>query len=131
MTLPTVRYFLLCDEIVVDPGDPRRVSIMGLLSAIRPSKDPKYPYLKAQLSVFLQLVECRGDADGQIRFVHADSEEVVFESQVRRLTFRHDPLEVYGVRFRFRDCLFPEPGLYSVQFWYNDESLAQQPLLLK
>lgn len=131
MTSPSVRYFLLCDDLIVGPDDPLRVSIIGLMSTLRPAKEPKYPYLKPQICVFIELVECRGDADGQLRFVHADTEEVAFESKIRRLSFRRDPLELYGVRFRFRDCIFPQPGLYFAQFWYYFQILAQQPLLLK
>jgi len=28
-------------------------------------------------------------------------------------------------------CLFQEPGLYWVQFWYNEQMIAQEPLVLR
>ena len=26
---------------------------------------------------------------------------------------------------------FPEPGLYIIEFWYNDRGIARQPLLVE
>jgi hypothetical protein len=45
----------------------------------------------------------------------------VFETPKRTISFGEDPLELVGAPFRIRDCLFPHEGLYSVQFWYNDQ----------
>jgi hypothetical protein len=81
--------------------------------------------------VFLQLAECRGNAEGRIEIQHADSGQVVFHTRTRTLELGSDPLEVIGAVFRIRGCLFREPGLYWVQFWYNDQMIAQQPLLLR
>lgn len=81
--------------------------------------------------MFLQLTECRGPADGRIEIHHADSAQFVFRTRSRTIPFGSDPLEVFGATFRIRNCLFQVPGLYWVQFWYNEEMLAQQPLLLR
>jgi hypothetical protein len=87
--------------------------------------------LYREICVFLQLTECRGPADGRIEIHHADSGKVVFRTRTRTIPFGNDPLEVVAVTFRVRNCLFPEPGLYAVQFWYNEQMFAQQPLLLR
>lgn len=47
------------------------------------------------------------------------------------VTFGADPLEVIGVPFRIRDCSFPYPGMYSIQFWYNGEKVEERPLRLR
>lgn len=128
---PTVRYIILCENVQADPRHPRRVTLVGLISAIRSLEQPPYPLLYPEICVFLQLTECRGLAQGRVELQHADSGEVVFRSRTRSVPFGSDPLEVIGVTFRIRNCLFQQPGLYWVQFWYNEQLLAQQPLLLR
>jgi hypothetical protein len=128
---PTVRYLILCEDVQTDSDNPRRVTLVGLISAIRSLEQPPFPLLYREIGVFLQLTECRGPADGRIEIHHADSGQVVFRTRTRTIPFASDPLEVVGVTFRIRNCLFQEPGLYWVQFWYNEQMLAQQSLLLR
>ena len=70
-------------------------------------------------------------AEGRIEIHHADSGQVLFRTQTRTIPFSSDSLDVVGVTFRVRNCLFQEPGLCWVQFWYNENMIAQQPLLLR
>jgi hypothetical protein len=128
---PTVRYLIVCEDVQTDANNPRRVTLVGLISAIRSLEQPAFPLLFREICVFLQLTECRGPADGRIEIRHADSDQVVFRTRTRTIPFGSDPLEVVGVTFRIRNCLFQEPGLYWVQFWYNEEIIGQQPLLLR
>jgi hypothetical protein len=128
---PTVRYLIVCEDVQTDPDNPRRVTLVGLISAIRSIDHPAFPFLYREICVFLLLTECRGSAEGRIEIQHADTSQVVFRSRTRTIPFGDDPLEVLGVTFRIRNCLFPEPGLYWIQFWYNEQVLAQQPLVLR
>lgn len=128
---PTVRYLIVCDDVSSDPDNPRRITLIGLISAIRSLEQPTFPLLHRELCVFLQLTECRGTAEARVEIRHADSDQLVFRSQTRTIPFGNDPLEVVGATFRLRNCLFPEPGLYWVQFWYNEQVIAQQPLILR
>jgi hypothetical protein len=129
--LPTVRYLIVCEDVQTDPDNPRRVTLVGLISAIRSVEQPPYPLRYRELCVFLQLTECRGSADGRIEIQHADTGQVVFRTRTRTIPFGNDPLEVVGATFRIRNCRFREPGLYWVQFWYNEQMIAQQALLLR
>lgn len=115
----------------MDPAAPRRVTLVGLISSIRSLEQPPFPLLYREFCVFLQLTECRGPADGRIEVRHDDSDQVVFRTATRAIPLGNDPLQVYGAAFRIGNCLFPVAGLYSVQFWYNDEVIAQQPVLLR
>jgi hypothetical protein len=128
---PVVRYLIVCEDVQTDPGNPRRVTVVGLISAIRSLEQPPFPILYRELCVFLQLTGCRGAAEGRVEVQHADSGQVVFRTRARTIPFGSDPLEVVGVVFRIRNCLFQESGLYWVQFWYNEQMIAQQPLLLR
>jgi hypothetical protein len=128
---PVVRYLILCEDVQTDPENPRRVTLSGLISAIRSLEQPSFPLLYRELCVFLQVTGCRGSGDGRIEIQHADSGQIVFRTRTRTIPFGSDPLEIVGVTFRLRDCLFREAGLYAVQFWYNERMIAQQALLLR
>jgi hypothetical protein len=128
---PTVRYLIVCEDVQTDPENPRRITLVGLISAIRSVEQPPFPLLYREICVFLHLTECRGSAEGRIEIQHADSGQVVFRTRTRTIPLGSDPLEVVGVTFRLRNCLFQEAGLYWVQFWYNEQMIAQQPLLLR
>lgn len=128
---PTVRYLIVCEDIQTDPIYPLRVSLLGLLNSIRSIDEPAFPLLYAELCVFVQLTECRGVGTGRIDIVHADTNTVVFRTKTHSLPLSNDPLDVRGLSFRIRNCLFSSAGLYWIQFWYNNETIAQQPLLLR
>ena len=47
------------------------------------------------------------------------------------LRFGHDPLQLHPILFRIRDCPFAFPGIYAIEFWYNDEKVEERPLSLR
>jgi hypothetical protein len=128
---PTVRYLILCEDVQTDATNSPRVTLVGLISALRSIEQPPFPLLFPEICVFLQMTECRGSAEGRIEIHYADSNAVVFRTRTRTIQFSSDPLEVVGATFRIRNCFFQAPGLYWVQFWYNELMIAQQPLVLK
>jgi hypothetical protein len=128
---PVVRYMLLCDDWMLDPLNSRRVTIIGLISNIHGLGQPPYPLLYKELCVFLTLTEGRGQGEGQIVCVFEDTGQKIFETAKRPIQFGADPLEVIGVPFRVRDCSFPFPGLFSVQFWYDGVRIEERPLRLR
>jgi hypothetical protein len=130
---PVLRYLIACEDIQTDPGSPRQVTLVNLVSAIRSVEQPPFPLRYRELCVFVQLTECRGSGEVAIRIVHADSGRVAYPGPDHpwRAALPNDPLEVVGLRFRIRNIEFPEPGLYWIEFWYNGEKLAEQPLVLR
>jgi len=128
---PIVRYMILCEDWEADPASPRKVNILGLLSNIVSYEDPPYPLLYRQFSVFLALTGCRGSGRGQILAVFEETGQVIFKTSLREIQLGSDPLDVVGVAFRIRDCLFPNAGMYSIQFWYNGELVDERPMRLR
>ena len=129
--LPVVRNMYLCEEVEIDEANSLRISIIGLLGNLRSLNEPPFPIVQEQICVYLQITSCRGPAQGRIEIRNADTDELVFVTQSHTMQFRNDPLEIQGVKFRIRGCLFQEPGLYWVQFWYNETMLAQQSFVWK
>lgn len=128
---PLVRYMILCEDWRVDPSNPRRIDILGLLTNLTSIDESEFPLLCPELCVFLALTEARGTGSAQIMCVFEETGQYVFGTPKHSVTFGDDPLEVIGVPFRIRDCVFPQQGLYSVQFWYNDQVVEERPLRLR
>jgi hypothetical protein len=63
--------------------------------------------------------------------VQADTDLAILETPSRDIVFGNDPLHVLGLPVRIKDCVFPEPGLYWIQVWYEGRLIAEQDLLLK
>ena len=82
---PTVRYRIVCEDVQRDPDNLRRVTLVGLISAIRSLEQPAFPLLYREICIFVQMTECRGHADGRIEIHHADSAQVVFRTRTRTM----------------------------------------------
>jgi hypothetical protein len=119
---------VLCDEVLHDPQSDK-AHLMGVFNAIRPQNNPAFPHRHPEFSVFLQLTDADGEALGQIVAREASSGQAIFASRPHRIEFL-DRLQVKWVHFRLRDCPFPKPGLYWVQFACNGQILSDQPLSL-
>ncbi len=127
---PVVRYLIVCEDVLLEPTNSGKgVTLVGLISAIRALSG--FPVRYSELCVFVQLTECRGTGRIRIEIVEADTDRVVFRTRIRSVTFGNDPLDIVGIPFRIRNCEFPAAGLYWVQFWYNEEPIDQQPILLR
>jgi len=132
MTLkPIVRHMLLCDDWHVDPLNGRRVTIVGLVSAIRAIDDPPFPIVCREMCVFLALTAGRGRGEGKNARVFAADGQLVFETRSRPISFGPDPLEIVAAPFRIRNMTFNRPGMHSVQFWYDGEMVEERPLRLR
>lgn len=69
---------------------------------------------------------------GEDRFANEETGEEVFSSPQIPISFAgKDPAGQYGVTFRFSDCRFPAPGVYVIQFWFNDTLVQEQPLVVR
>src|SRR5690242_5168770 len=123
---PVVRYMLLCDDWRIDAANNRRITIIGLISNIHALDDPPFPLLHREMCVFLALTNGHGQGEGNIVCVFESSGNEIFATSSRPIAFGPDPLEVLGVVFRVRDISFPQAGLYSVQFWYEDQLVEER-----
>jgi hypothetical protein len=122
---------ILCEDWGFDPSVPRRINVYGLLSNIKALDEPAYPLVYRELCVLLLLTEVRGSGLAQILCVLQETGQPIFATRRQAIAFPNDPLKVVTLPFRIRDCRFPRPGLYSVQFWYNRRVVDERPLLLR
>ena len=128
MLQPVVRSMILCEDVVPGPEGTGNVHLMNVFSAIRPRLG--FPYRLPELCVFLQLSDAIGQAPGRIVGCQADTDRLVFASPEHLIRF-HNRLQVKWALFRLKDCPFPTPGLYWIEFHCNGRWVADQSVLLQ
>jgi hypothetical protein len=123
--LPIVRYLIACEDI---PAHTQRISLINLFGTIRSRSQPPFPFRYPNFYVYTQLTECRGVGEVRLEIEETDTQTIIYQTASRRHNFGNDPLMVFDVSFRIRDCVFPAAGLYWVQLCYNDIVIFQEPL---
>ena len=129
--LPVVRYFLLSEDISTNPVDPKKVTVIDLLTTIRSKDDPAYPVLIPEICCTVWLTDGRRSGEAQIVCVEDETAEKLFASRRHVVQLSEDPLEVSIVAIRIGDCCFPNPGLFTFEFYWNGQKLAECPLRMR
>jgi hypothetical protein len=62
---PVVRYLIVCEDVLRDPRNPNRLTLVNLISTIQSLSDPPFPCRYPELCVYVQLTDCR--VAGQVR----------------------------------------------------------------
>jgi hypothetical protein len=126
-----IRHILIADDVRRNTNDPSKLDVFGFSDSLRLSSDVVFPYCHPRLAVLVSIAGGRGSARVRVAVVHADSDELAFRTVEQAFPLGDDPLAVRLLIFRIRDMIFPQPGLYWVQFWYNDKVIGQHPFNVK
>jgi uncharacterized protein DUF6941 len=121
---PVVRYMIVCDDVVTGSEAPTKPVIVGLTTAIHANQ---YPFRLTNLCVFLVLTGGRGQGNAKLRLIEDGVERILVEFS-HPVTFPADPLAISGIPWRLVDLEFAKPGVYRIEFHYNDQCLAHQLL---
>ena len=128
---PIVRYFLLAKDFFYDQDDSNGISVLHLLDSIRSVDEPPFPILFPKLCCVVGLAGGRGTGTAQMICLEEESGLPIFGSQPHTIAFSTDPLALTVASFRILDCRFPRPGVYSVEFFWNDAPFATYPLRVR
>ncbi len=128
---PLVRDFVLCEDMIIDPANPTKITLVNLIYAIQSTEEPPYPVSREQLCVYAALTGGHGSGRIEIEVISAETLDVLRYAEIATLDFGNDPLRLYGVPVRLRNCIFPEPGWYSVHLLFEGTSIAEKQLLLR
>jgi hypothetical protein len=128
---PVPRCIVVCEEVVPDAENPRQLTLVRVVNYVNPVAGAGYPVVRPELSVFVVLTECRGVGRLRIEIRNADTDAVTLRTPDQPSRAPNNPLGIYGVTFRLRNCVFPEPGLHRVQLLYDDVVLTETPILLR
>jgi hypothetical protein len=125
---PVVRTLIACEEIRPDVVNPRQLSLLRVVSTIRATA---YPALRPQFAAFAVLTGGRGAGELRLEIRQADTDVALYASTRQRISFPADPLALCGLSYRVRNLVFPAPGLYWVQLYFENSMIADLPVVLK
>ncbi len=124
MRQPVVKAFVICDEVIDSPTGPGPKDLYGAGLALLES-DGLFPWTRT-FWVYLELAGQNSAGSVQLALMRADSG--------RRFFFRslgvdfEDPLHSAVITIRLYECLFPAPGVYFLELWYDNQWQLDQRL---
>ncbi len=105
---------VICDQIIEDKFTHKK-SLIGIFNQIATSQ---FPCRHPQISVFVALTEGRGTYAARLKITHDDSGDVVGEVNGHiQFPDIHAAVEI---NFNLVGLVFPQPGLYSIEFYCDD-----------
>jgi hypothetical protein len=108
---------VICDQIIEDKLTGKK-SLIGIFNQIGAQS---FPCRHPQVCVFVSLTDGRGQCVARLRIIHDESNHVVAEVN-GQIQFP-DVHTVVELNFNLVGLTFPEPGVYSIEF-YCDDSLV-------
>jgi hypothetical protein len=117
---PTGLAIVICDQIIEDKLTGKK-SLIGIFNQIGTQS---FPCRHPQLCVFVSLTEGRGQCAARLRIIHDETNHVVAEVN-GNIQFP-DVHVVVELNFNLVGLVFPEPGMYSIEFYCDDALILER-----
>jgi hypothetical protein len=117
---PTGLAIVICDQIIEDKLTGKK-SLIGIFNQIATQN---FPCRHPQICVFVSLTEGRGQCAARLRIVHDESNHLVAE--VKGNIQFPDVNMVVELNFNLVGLTFPEPGMYSIEFYCDDAIILER-----
>jgi hypothetical protein len=117
---PTGVAIVICDQIIEDKLTGKK-SLIGIFNQIAAQN---FPCRHPQVCVFVSLTEGRGQCAARLRIVHDESDHVVAEVN-GNIQFS-DVHTVVELNFSLVGLVFPNPGMYSIEFYCDDAIILER-----
>jgi len=111
---------VVCDQIIEDKLTHKK-SLIGIFNQIAAGK---FPCQHSRLAVFVSLTEGRGVCAARLRIAHEETGHVVAE--VKGQIQFPDIHAVLELNFDMVGLVFPQPGLYSIEFYCDDALVLER-----
>ena len=105
---------VICD-IIIEDKQTHKKSLIGIFNQIGALQ---FPCRHPRMAVYVSLTEGRGQYDVRLRIVQEDAGTTVGE--VRGQIQFADINAVAELNFDLMNLAFPQPGLYSIEFYCDD-----------
>lgn len=122
--IPTAKRFFICDDVVGNPATGKPM-IVNLWDTVRVPVGQSFPFRLNKVCLFAWLRGGRGEVTFRFELVRQTDRRVVTAPWVQRVTFA-DPNRTIYARFLLPNVSFPEPGVYTVDVFCNDEFFDDQ-----
>lgn len=124
--VPVAKAISLCDyHVGYSDG---KVDLYGLFNAIRP--EAGYPYTRGRFCIYAQLVNGLGEVPFYVDIRSAETDELVWNTQVRQLRFP-DRTTVVQLALSIEGCRFQQPGLYILELFCDNTWVCDTQILLR
>lgn len=117
---PTGLAIVVCDQIIEDKLTNKK-SLIGIFNQIATSQ---FPCRHPQIAVFISLTEGRGTAHARLKIAHDETGHVVGDV-TGQIQFP-DIHAVVEINFNLVGLVFPQPGLYSIEFYCDDALVLER-----
>jgi hypothetical protein len=124
--LPRVHVLVLCDEVEHRPDEEDVFDLRGVRSEIVADG---FPYTHPRLAVYLQVTGHERTAACRIAVVRAETDEEEFVVGEDAIQLR-GPLEFLHFERGIEDGVFPAPGIYYVQVFFDGVLCGERALAL-
>jgi hypothetical protein len=122
-----LKAFVLCNEIADNAANSLQKDLIGAGLA-RIEGVGQFP-AKLSFWAFIQIADQKATGTVRLAIMRADSGRRIF---FRPVTLYHDDMTAPTILcVRLYECNFPDPGIYFVELWYDDDWLVDQRLDLK
>jgi len=111
---------VICDQIIEDKLTNKK-SLIGIFNQINTQN---FPCQHPQVGVFVAITEGRGTCAAKLRIVHDESNHVVAE--VNGTIQFQDVNAVVELPFNMVGLVFPEPGVYAIEFYCDDALVLER-----
>lgn len=111
---------VICDQIIEDKLTHKK-SLIGIFNQIA---TPTFPCRHPRMAVFVSLTEGRGTYAVRLRMVHEESGTSIGEV-TGQIQFA-DVHMVAELNFELLNVTFPQPGLYSIEFYCDDNLVLER-----
>jgi hypothetical protein len=124
-------HLIPCDDVVPDPSNYHRLTVVGLLTMIRARATPSFPLVQPVFCVLLLVTGGQGMRELELHITQDQTGSDVFRTRQRQVRFLGDPAAILPMKFEIRNCSFPAPGLYWVQVWCDSSMLSRKKLFVR
>jgi hypothetical protein len=111
---------VVCDQIIEDKLTHKK-SLIGIFNQIATNK---FPCQHPQIAVFISLTEGRGTSNARLKITHDESGQVIGEV-TGQIQFP-DIHAAVEINFNLVGLVFPQPGLYSIEFYCDDALVLER-----
>jgi hypothetical protein len=117
---PTGLAIVICDQIIEDKLTGKK-SLIGIFNNINGTN---FPCRHPQMAVFVSLTEGRDSYNAQLRIVNEETTDTIGElsGQIQFPDIHH----VVELNFNLVGLVFPQPGLYSIEFYCDDALVLER-----
>ena len=129
MMEPVVRLMVPCEDARIRKGTRNKVDILGVITTIGAPANA-FP-ARVSFSAYLCFTDGHGPGSGKITIADDETDEIVFDGEPRPVDFGNAPTAFFGSTITIPMCQFPNPGLYRIDFVYNEISIKSCFVLLR